>query len=219
MVDHSQLPSASNAPLPESYTNAKTALSKCTKMDECKDWSDKAEALASYARQANDDQLRKMADRIQARAIRRAGELYNQIEPDKGGYHGNYAQDGTVPSTRKQAATDAGLSERQRKTASRVANIPEDQFEQAVESDDPPTVTQLAEAGKKSRPLVDLKGRDPKAFNRATHFVGLLRRHLEGLQGYDIGAITDDLNDDERKKVRDIIAKIDAIHDQIATRV
>ena len=41
--------------------------------------------MASYARQAKDESLRKQADRIQARAIRRCGELLKQIEPDKGG--------------------------------------------------------------------------------------------------------------------------------------
>ena len=35
-------------------------------------WADKAEALASYARQSQDDELLKMAQRIKARAIRRA---------------------------------------------------------------------------------------------------------------------------------------------------
>jgi len=39
--------------------------------------------------------------------------------------------------TRKQAATDAGLSEYQRKTAIRVANVPEETFEKQVESDTP----------------------------------------------------------------------------------
>ncbi len=39
-------------------------------VDECQDWANKAEALASYAKMADDDALRKLADRIQARAAR-----------------------------------------------------------------------------------------------------------------------------------------------------
>jgi hypothetical protein len=74
--------------------------------------------LASYAHQADDDTLQKMAVRIQARAIRRCGELLNQIEASKGGR----------PT---QAAREAGLSEWQQKTAVRVANVPEQQFESA----------------------------------------------------------------------------------------
>ncbi len=53
-----------------------------------------------------------------ASAIRRYGELLKQIEPDKGGYHGNYAHDGTdTRITRTEAATQAGISERQKVTA------------------------------------------------------------------------------------------------------
>lgn len=65
------------------------------------------------------------------------------------------------------------MSERQQVTAIRVANIPEHDFERQVESDKPPTVTALAEQGKKPapRPVVDLKGRDPGEFNRSLHFV------------------------------------------------
>lgn len=41
------------------------------------------------------------------------------------------------PFSRTQAATEAGLSERQRKTALRVANVPEEDFETAMEAADP----------------------------------------------------------------------------------
>ncbi len=40
-----------------------------------------------------------------------------------------------------QAGADAGMSERQIKTAVRVANVSVEDFEAAVESDAPPTVT------------------------------------------------------------------------------
>jgi hypothetical protein len=39
------------------------------------------------------------------------------------------------------------MSERQRKTALRIANVPREEFEALVESDDPPTITELAERG------------------------------------------------------------------------
>jgi len=124
MVNHSTLPDVTHARLPETYENAQKALAECQKIDECQAWADKAEALASYAKQADDDSLRKMADRIQARAIRRAGELLKQIEPGKGGqpYQSGSTRSGDHPS-RKQAATDAGLSDHQRKQALHVANI------------------------------------------------------------------------------------------------
>lgn len=49
-------------------------------------------------------------------------------------------RDGAGPLSRKEAARTSGLSERQSKTALRVARISELDFESAVDGDDPPTV-------------------------------------------------------------------------------
>jgi hypothetical protein len=218
-MDHANLPSINSAKLPETYQAAKIALANCADLDECQSWADKAEALASYAKQAKDDGLRKMADRIQARAIRRAGELLKQIPASKGGDPSLFnAQEGAHPSvTRTQAAEEAGLSEWQRKTAIRVANVPDGEFENAVESSAPPTITQLAERGKKT--LIDLKGRDPKEFNTALHFIAKFRSHLKDCKEYDISHTVEILTVDERKSLRSLINEIDSIHDQIMTRI
>jgi hypothetical protein len=68
--------------------------------------------------------MRVMADRIQTRAIRRAGELLHEIAPANGANQN--IGDGADPKvlTRKDAAEAAGLSERQRKTALRVKARP-----------------------------------------------------------------------------------------------
>ena len=93
--------------------------------------------------------LRKMADRIQARAIARCGELMLEISPASGRQPEN---GGALPRfTRKQAAKEAGLSDDQRKTALRVASIPKEQRDALIEAETPPTVTQLAEIGKQSK--------------------------------------------------------------------
>jgi len=70
-----------SARLPATYEQAKTALASCERIDECKTWANKAEALASYAKMADDDSLRRLSDRIQARAVRRMGELLQQFRP------------------------------------------------------------------------------------------------------------------------------------------
>jgi hypothetical protein len=44
-------------------------------------------------------------------------------------------REGDHPPHRKSAAEEAGLSDHQRKTALRIANVPEGEFEAAVESD------------------------------------------------------------------------------------
>jgi len=75
----------SRANLPRTYEAARAALAECQNIDECRDWADKAAALASYAKQAEDETLLRMAARIKARATRRAGELLKQVTPAKGG--------------------------------------------------------------------------------------------------------------------------------------
>jgi hypothetical protein len=168
---------ASSAPLPKVYEDAKIALAECTRIDECAEWANKAQALASYARQADDDTLQKHAMRIQARAIRRCGELLKEFDARPENPKKQSNGDGTLLS-QKEAAADAGLSKRQTVAAVRVASIPAKSFEKQVDSDDPPTVTALAEQGKKPRPkpLVDLQGRDPKDFAAATSAQGELSR-------------------------------------------
>jgi hypothetical protein len=150
-------PDESSAALPQRYEAARAALAECDRIDECKDWADQAAAIASYARQAHDDSLAVYARRIRARAYRRMGELINQCpsastenlvqQPRQAatgpsGYSTTYA-----PATRTEVAADAGLSERQRKTAQRVASVPAAAFDAQVDSPRPPSVTQLASQG------------------------------------------------------------------------
>jgi hypothetical protein len=132
-----------SANLPDRYRAAKAALAECDDLDECLHWSDKAAALASYARQIHDRMLEHLAIRIRARAIRRCGDLLRQF--DARGDH--MKTDGAVLS-RTHVAEAAGLSERQRKTAIQLANIPADRFEQLIDKNkEPPTITQLSKIG------------------------------------------------------------------------
>lgn len=209
---------ADQAKFPQAYEAAKTALANCASIDECKDWADKAEALASYAKQADDETLRRHADRIQARAIRRCGELLKQFDGRGGDTTKKDAADLSAP-TRAGVAADAGMSQRQAKTAVRVANVPADTFEQTIESDTPPTVTKLADMGRKPRPLVDHGDRDPNDFNRAMHFKGMLRDYSRELAGWSLPDILPRLVDTDRAEIRKLIGAIDAVHDTIMTRI
>jgi hypothetical protein len=99
----------------------------------------------------------KTAVRIQARAIRRCGELLKAIENGQGARTDKQLHTGAdTKLSRSQIAREAGLSKRQKDTALQVASVPTEEFEAAVESDAPPTVTELAERGKKpmAKPLV-----------------------------------------------------------------
>jgi hypothetical protein len=97
------------------------------------------------------DELRRMAERIRARAIRRCGELLQQIEDARGGDRKSAKIKSKGELTfdlagKPQAAREAGLSLDQQRTATRPARIPEDDFDAAVENDDAATVTELAAA-------------------------------------------------------------------------
>ena len=125
-----------SAKLPATYEAAKVAITNCARIDECQEWANKAEALASYAKQADDDTLRQMADRIQARAIRRAGELLKQFDG-----RGRPAENNTGAHTisRTEAGREAGLSKHKIDIAVRVANVPAETFEKAAtDADRPP---------------------------------------------------------------------------------
>lgn len=82
-----------------------------------------------------------MADRIQARAVRRCGELLKQIEAGQGVRTDKLHDATDMKLTRTEAATQAGLSERQKVTALRVANVPQPEFERVVELQDTGAVT------------------------------------------------------------------------------
>lgn len=222
MNDMSNLPDIGSAKLPSTYVAAKAALAECQQVDECKDWADKAAALASYAKQSKDDALEKMALRIRARAIRRAGELLKQFETTPGARNDLPTSGRNRPEvTRSEAAREAGFSERQQKQAVNIANVAEKDFEDQVESLKPPTLTELAQQGIKPKPFqpVDLEGLSPADFSRAMQFTGLIERYARDLGEQDIDAVLQDLSEQRSNRVRRAIAAIDAIHDRIITRI
>jgi hypothetical protein len=135
------------------YVAAKAAIGKCARIDECKDWADKAKALAAYAKQSKDKTLEHNAIRIRARAVKRCGQLIEKTPP-KGGRatKGTKRSGGAPTSTRRQEADAAGLSKDQQNQAVRVARVPDDQFERQVESDKPPTIETLAQQGVQPHP-------------------------------------------------------------------
>ena len=77
------------------------------------------------------------------RAVRRAGELLKQFNNERARTDLN---EGAL--TQKKAAAAAGMSDHQRVQAVRVANVPAEKFEAAIERPKPATVTQLALPGR-----------------------------------------------------------------------
>jgi hypothetical protein len=191
------LPSLVNAKLPANYQAAKKAIAECARLDECKSWKDKAAALASYAKQADDKELENMSRRILARAYDRMKELLAAIPPKGGKAAKGSVVNDTTPS-RTQIAREAGLSHRQQVTAMRVGNVPRALFEEQVESDHPPTIAELARQG--TRRIDTLKGRDEADFKAATKVLGLLTYAIEKIPNLDIPSAVLGMNVAERKR-------------------
>jgi hypothetical protein len=199
------------ARLPSSYHAAKGALRACVSVDECKDWADKASALASYAKQAGDTQLEDMAKRIRARAMRRAGELLKQIEPAHGANQNISDGTGTNVLTRQNAAQDAGFSKRQQVTATRIATIPEDAFEDMVERG--ATVTELAAAGTQT-----CEPSQPTCFH-SLMLLKAFKAHAKRLHEINLEMALDGLLPAQRAELRALIDRLDGMHDQIAVAI
>jgi hypothetical protein len=135
-----------SATLPSTYVDARKALAKCDRVDECKSWADKAAALASYAKQAEDEQMLVMARRIQLRALERGGELLAAVKASR--EHSRLKGEQS-PSSRKAMANSAGLSSDQAKTMLRIVNVPPAVRNAMIESASPPTAQEMAERGKR----------------------------------------------------------------------
>jgi hypothetical protein len=98
-----------------------------------------------------DDALFKAARRIQDRAMIRSGELLQEIEAAKGGR----PKTGSGPervSARRQAAKDAGMSEKQAADAVAAAKVSKAEADDLIEGDDPPPPSALAAKGRRKQP-------------------------------------------------------------------
>ena len=132
----------SRSQLPATYDSARAELAETRRIDDCKLWADKAKGLAEYARLAGDLDLLHEAMRVQAVAVRRAGELLREVELGTGS-HWESKRAGTGPLTRKSAADEAGLSGRQRKAAIAIAGMEAREFDRLIEAVPPPSVDAL----------------------------------------------------------------------------
>jgi hypothetical protein len=149
------LPAIAPTGFPMAYEAAKLAIQKCESPLECRTMADKAAAMRVYARMRDDKELHNRAVRLQAWADRRWGELDKELNPDR--RQENLKQNQTPdrkaharPIGETVSLTD-GTTEYQRKISRRIAAIPEAEFTRQVESENPPTVTQLANQGKGTR--------------------------------------------------------------------
>ena len=121
------------------YEAARHALQVARDIDEVKDIRDKAQAMAAYAKQANDTSLVEWATEIKVRAERRAGEMLCEMEMRKGGHEmkaPSRDQAEMLPSHDARAIppklSDLGITYSDSSRWQKLAAVPEAQFEEAV---------------------------------------------------------------------------------------
>jgi hypothetical protein len=222
------LPAAATVRLREDYEADRKELAECDRVDKCGDWVDRAAAPASYAKEVKDQALETMAQRIRARALRRAGELLRQVGPGQGARDGK-REVGAHPPSRDEVAKAAGFSGHRAKQALRVAAVPEPVFERQVDSLTPPTITELARQGKRARPgrppassaprpNVDIKGHELQEINRAVPFMGAVEDALRAIEKVDVEVVPL-LPPDVRARTLNLVGQIDVITDSIIVKI
>ena len=117
------------------YENAKYAIAEYKTVDEVKDFRDKAVAIEAYAKQANDMELEWDAARARVRAERKCGELLAKLKKTPG-VRNDLTSSGGVEEVSEyaQARDRAGLNNDQAAAFQKLAAVPEEEFEQAVDN-------------------------------------------------------------------------------------
>lgn len=129
------------------YMAAVNAIAKCITLDEAKQWSDKADALAAWAKIYRNPQAGKEARRLKLRAFRRMNELAEEIQPRqylKGPGTKGHAQ---APGPRALLRAQ-GLPEFAAQQVRRIGQIPKRRFEQLLASPDPPGLIRASLLGR-----------------------------------------------------------------------
>lgn len=162
---------AARTPLvPIEYETALNALTACVTLDEAKYWSDKADALAAWAKIYHSDDAERKARMLKLHAYRRMGELAQQLRPGGGRHrvHETKKDRDNAWRERKRLGIPAphtplgsrpgplsllrenGLPPERARSALAVARLPEPIFAAAVNAKRPPSPTRLRDLSRES---------------------------------------------------------------------
>lgn len=187
------------------YDQAKKAIAEYKSVDEVKDFRDKAMAIEAYAKQANDMALEWDAARARVRAERKCGELLAQTEKAKGaaGTSSNQYQkevqspDVTAPKTLEEM----GLTKKQSSDFQKLANVPEEEFEKAVDN---------PAAKPSTNHIIKPKEPEPPRMDKDALFVwGTLRDFRQkGIFDIDLSFIVDEWTDAMKEDAESIINQL-----------
>lgn len=117
------------------------AIEAAYRVDEVKDIRDKAIAWEVYSRQARNTEAERQACLVRLRAERKAGELLRDMEKAKGAAEPGTNR-GTTPSHDVRASptrSELGVSYKQSSDWQRLAKVPQDEFEAALNGAEKPS--------------------------------------------------------------------------------
>lgn len=124
--------------VPVEYEQALKSLDACLTLDEAKYWSDKADALAAWAKIHRSRDAEVKSKRLKLYAFRRMGILAAELRP-RGQMlrksDGRSAR-GTSPGP-QSALVENGLNKRAAQAARRLALIPEERFKSLIGAEKP----------------------------------------------------------------------------------
>lgn len=111
------------------------AIAAAYEVDEVKDIRDKARAIEVYSRQARNTEAERQACEIRLRAERKAGQLLREREMAKGG------RPTETPNKASEVSTlrEFGISHKQSSDWQRLAEVPDEDFEVALQAERPTT--------------------------------------------------------------------------------
>jgi hypothetical protein len=124
--------------VPVEYEAAVTALQACITLDETRYWSDKADALAAWARIYRNDDAGLKAKRLKLHAYRRMGEIAAELRPLRGRKQGVGVGKGALPGPRS-LLKEHGLSTAESDAARTLATIPRREFNTLLRNPVAPT--------------------------------------------------------------------------------
>lgn len=119
--------------VPVEYETACRSLAECLTIDEARYWSDKADALAAWAKIYHSNETLRKAKQLKMHAFRRMGILAGEIKPRTSlGRHGNAP--GPVSELMK-----TGLSKNSATASRRLASMTQKDFDKMLEKPKAPS--------------------------------------------------------------------------------
>lgn len=129
------------------------AIEAAYRVDEVKDIRDKAIAWEVYSRQARNTEAERRACMVRLRAERKAGELLKQIDRAGRGRPSDKTSAGPTLS-------ELGVSRDQSSNWQQLADVPQEQFDAALDGEDKPSTAGIIAATTPPKPEVIPVGKD-----------------------------------------------------------